>query len=89
MKLNVMNKNKFVIKVKINKEGIIIKKIYENIIIQYSLIKISQISTFLEIKKIIKNKKYMILSEQYKEIKFVNIFLEKLRKKLESEILEI
>lgn len=89
MKLNVMNKNKFVIKVKINKEGIIIKKIYENIIIQYSLIKISQISTFLEIKKIIKNKKYIILSEQYKEIKFVNIFLEKLRKKLESEILEI
>jgi len=89
MNLNVMNKNKYLIKVKINKEGIIIKKIYENIIIQYSLIKLSQISTFLEIKKIIKNKKNIILSEQYKEIKYVNVFLEKLRKKLESEILEI
>jgi hypothetical protein len=89
MKLNVMNKNKFFIKVKISKEGIIIKKIYEDIIIQYSLIKISQISTYLEIKKIIKNKKCIILSEKYKEIKFVNIFLKKLRNKVESEILEI
>ena len=89
MNLNVMNKNKYFIKVKINKEGIIIKKLYENIIIQYSLIKLSQISTFLEIKKIIKNNKNIILSEQYKEIKYVNVFLEKLRKKLESEILEI
>ena len=90
MKLNVMNQNKFFIKVKINKEGIIIKKKYENKIIQYSLIKISQNSTFLEIKKIIKNKNnIMVLSEQYKEIKFVIIFLEKLRKLLESHTLEI
>ena len=88
MNLNVMNKKKFNIQTTILDDGIIIKKEKnENVTIKYNLIKLSNISTFIEVKKLIR-KKDLNLDEQKNEILFNKFFLKKLREILESFPLE-
>ena len=88
MNLNVMDKKKFNIQSNIVDDGIIIKKEKnENTTIKYNLIKLSDISTFIEIKKLIR-KNDLNYDEQKKEILFVQFFLKKLREIMESFPLE-
>jgi hypothetical protein len=88
MNLNVMNKKKFNIQSTILDDGIIIKKEKnENVTIKYNLIKLSNISTFIEIKQLIR-KKDLNYDEQMKEILFNQLFLKKLREIMESFPLE-
>ena len=88
MNLNVMNKKKYKINSIFLNDGIIIEKEKnENIVIKINLIKLSSISTFIEVKKIIR-KKDMNYEEQKEEIKFNKLFLKKFRKIMESLVLE-
>jgi len=88
MNLNVMDKKKFNIQSNIVDDGIIIKKEKnENTTIKYNLIKLSDISTFIEIKKLIRKQNWNY-DEQKKEILFSKFFLKKLREIMESFPLE-
>ena len=88
MNLNVMNKKKYKINSIFLNDGIIIEKEKnENIVIKINLIKLSSISTYIEVKKIIR-KKDMNYEEQKEEIKFNKLFLKKFRKIMESLVLE-
>ena len=88
MDLNVMNKEKYKINSIFLNDGIIIEKEKnENIVIKYNLIKLSNISTYIEVKKIIR-KKDMNYEEQKEEIKFNKLFLKKFRNIMESLVLE-
>ncbi len=88
MDLNVMNKKKYKINSIFLNDGIIIKREKnENNVIKINLIKLSSISTFIEVKKIIR-KKDMNYEEQKEEIKFNKLFLKKFRNIMESLVLE-
>ena len=88
MNLNVMDKNKFNIQSTLLDDGIIIKKEKnENTTIKYNLIKLSDISTFIEMKKLVRKKNWNS-DEEKKEILFNQLFLKKLREIMESFPLE-
>jgi len=88
MKLNVMNKEKYNIHSTFFDDGIIIEKEKnENIITKFNLIKLSNVSTYIEIKKIIR-KKDLNWDEQKQEIIFNKLFLKKFRSIMESFALE-
>ncbi len=88
MDLNVMNKKKYKINSIFLNDGIIIKREKnENNVMKINLIKLSSVSTFIEVKKIIR-KKDMNYEEQKEEIKFNKLFLKKFRNIMESLVLE-
>ena len=88
MNLNAMNKQKYKINSIFLNDGIIIEKEKnENNVIKINLIKLSSVSTYFEVKKIIR-KKDMNYEEQKEEIKFNKLFLKKFRNIMESLVLE-
>ena len=88
MNLNVMNKKKYNINSTFLNDGIIIEKEKnENNVIKINLIKLSSVSTYIEVKKIIR-KKDINYEEQKEEIKFNKLFLKKFRNIMESLALE-
>ena len=87
MNLNVMNKEKYNIHSTFLNDGIIIEKEKNENVTKFNLIKLSNVSTYIEIKKIIK-KKDLNCDEQKQEIKFNKLFLKKFRNIMESFALE-
>ena len=88
MNLNVMNKKKYKINSTFLNDGIIIEKENnENNVIKINLIKLSSVSTYIEVKQII-GKKDMNYEEQKEEIKFNKLLLKKFRNIMESLALE-
>ncbi len=88
MNLNAMNKKKYKINSIFLNDGIIIEKEKnENNVMKINLIKLSSVSTFIEVKKIIR-KKDMNYEEQKEEIKFNKLLLKKFRNIMESLVLE-
>ena len=88
MNLNVMNKKKYKINSTFLNDGIIIEKEKnENNVTKINLIKLSSVSTYIQLKKIIR-KKDMNYEEQKEEIKFNKLLLKKFRNIMESLALE-